>query len=494
MTLLMKNRLKQAGQYLLLAAAAFGIALFFRHILHANPTTVALSFLILILFTAFRSRLIYSIFLSILCAVLYNFYFLPPIGSFTIADPQNLVALIAFLIAGIFVNHVSAKQRRQAEALARHQVEVEKLYEFSQRLLLEDRVQQLAQAVPALIAECFHLPAVALYLPGQDTAMWDPQHLLAGMESLQLASRLAEASSRSEFDAGNEIRNNVRIVPLLLGMKPLGALAMAESGFSESFYDAIGSLTAMTIERATAIERTSRSEAAREGEALRAALLDSITHELRTPLTGIRMAATTMLDSTSLDAASRFELATVISEESARLDRLIDEAVVMARLGAGEVQVQQDARNMAVIVESALGELRTRLRGRRVEVDITADLAPVLMDADLMRRVWKHLLENALQYSPAGSPIRISARVDRGRLLMKVADSGKGIAEQEQPLIFERFFRGANRRMHAEGTGMGLAIVKRILEAHQGGINVHSAQGEGTVFSFWIPVDASQAT
>ena len=486
----------QATQFLLFTLAAIAVTLFYRLLVHVNQTTVALSFLILIFFTAFRRKLVYSVYLSVLCTLLYNFFFLPPVGTFNVADPQNLIALLAFLAASIVINQISARERRQAAALAVHQSEVEKLYEFSQRLMLEDRPRQLSQAVPALVAQGFSLSAVALYLPERnahpDSDMaytWDPEHLLDGMETLHRTTQADEASSRSVTG----VKGRIRIVPLTLGMRVLGALVMAESGYSESFYDAIGSLTAVIIERAAALERNSRAEAAREGEQLRAALLDSITHELRTPLTGIRMAATTMLTDASLDDTSRLDLASVINEESIRLDRLIDEAVVMARLSSGEVHVSRQSWEIADVVQMALDPLRGRLRGREVHVDILSGIPRLPMDADLMRRVWKHLLENAVQYSPAGSPIRLTASIQLDRLIMQIQNQGPGIAEDDQPMVFDRFFRGANRGMHAEGTGMGLAIVKTILEAHQGGISVRSGRGLGATFSFWIPAGSSNS-
>jgi two-component system sensor histidine kinase KdpD len=471
---------QQLVQYLLFTLAAALIVVFYLRVLHANQTTVALSFLILILFTAFRRRLAYSIYLSVLCTVLYNYYFLPPLRSLTIADPQNLIALIAFLVAGISVNHLSAEERRQAHSLAKKSEEIEKLYAFSQRLLLEGKLQQLSTSLPGLIAQGLGLRAVALYLPDRESAwMWDPEHLLAGMENLHDATQSVGVASRSA--AG------IRIVPLLLGMRALGVLAIAESDYSEGFYDAIGSLTAVAIERASALERNSRSEAAREGELLRTALLDSITHELRTPLTGIRIAATTLSSDAALDETARHDLLSVINEESARMDALIDESVTMAQLSTGELNLRREPKDFGVILESVLDNMRVALRGRELRLEVAAHMPPVLLDADLVRRVLKHLLENALQYSPPKSPIALAAGLAGGKLQVSVFNEGPGVAEEEQPYVFDRFFRGANGTAHPNGTGMGLAIVKAIVEAHQGRISVRSTPGHGAQFSFWIP-------
>lgn len=471
---------QQLGQYLLFTLLALAVVFVYARVVHVNQTTVALTFLILILFTAFRRPLIYSVYLSLLCAFLYNFFFLPPYGSLTIADPQNLVALISFLVASISVNQISARERRQAASLATQSKEIEKLYAFCQRLLLEDEVQELATSAPALIASSFQLRAVALYLPEREPAsIWDPERLLAGMDNLHDATQASGVSSRSA--------SGIRIVPLMLGMRALGVLAMTEGEYTEGFYDAIGSLTAVSIERAYALERHSRSEAARAGELLRTAVLDSITHELRTPLTGISLAATTLLSDAGINDEGRQDLLAVITEESTRMNALIDEAVTMAQLSTGEIHLQIEPTLLAPIIEDVVAGLLTSLRGRKLVVDCATNMPPLLMDPDLIRRVFKHLLENALQYSPPRSAIQVSARLVDQKLYVAIKNAGPGIRQDEQAFVFQRFFRGAAATIHPNGTGMGLAIVKAIIEAHQGNISVRSQPGQETTFSFWIP-------
>ena len=473
---------REVCQYLVFTLSALGIVAFYLRVLHVNQTTVALTFLIFILFTAFRRPLLYSVYLSLLCAFLYNFYFLPPYGSLTVADPQNLVALLAFLVASVSVNQISAKGRRQAASLAVQRHEIEKLYAFCQRLLLEDKLQQLSTAAPALIAEIFHLRAVALYLPDKEPAsMWDPEHLLDGMENLHDATQSSVVASRSA--------SGIRIVPLMLGMRPLGVLAMSEGDYSEGLYDAIGSLTAVAIERAFALERNSRSEAARAGELLRAAVLDSITHELRTPLTGINLAATTLAGDALIDESSRQDLLAVITEESTRMNALIGEAVTMAELSTGEVRLHKTPVLLPPLIAAVLADLRIPLRGRESRIELDAEMPAISMDADLIRRVLKHLLENALQYSPAQSSIELTAALAMQKLYVSVINTGPGIPEEDQPYVFDRFFRGAAADAHPNGTGMGLAIVKAIVEAHGGRISVRSLPAKLTKFTFWIPVE-----
>ncbi|MGC2637607.1 MAG: DUF4118 domain-containing protein, partial [Acidobacteriaceae bacterium] len=267
-----------AARYAALTAAAFLLVAVFRHVAGVNQTTVALSFLMLVLLTASRWRLANSVYLSILCTLLYNFFFLPPVGRLTIADPRNWIALAAFLCSSVLVSHLANKARRHAEAAEARRGEVERLYEFSQQLLLQEDLRGLARATPSIAASVFGFRAVALYVRDGDTAYFsDPGNELLSAVDLKQAAHQADVAVTQ--------RNGVHIIPLSLGMRSPGALAVTDGGFSPQIYEAIGSLLAIALERAAALERSSRLEAWREGERLRSALLDSVTHDLRTPLT-----------------------------------------------------------------------------------------------------------------------------------------------------------------------------------------------------------------
>ena len=316
---------------------------------------------------------------------------------------------------------------------------------------------------------------------------------LVSIEELRAAARLPDGpQSRAD---------GVRIVPLVLGMRASGSIAMTRetnrtkaAGYSDGLYDAIGGLLAIALERATALDRYSRVEAAREGERLRSALLDSVTHELRTPLTAIRAAATSLLSQPSLEESQRHEMFAILDEESARLDRLIGQAVEMAQLDTDGIEVRARPQRLQEVIDMALEDCRVLLRGRPVTVELPPDMPSISLDRELIRRVLRHLLENAARYSPAGSPVRIGAALEADRLLVSISDQGQGIDAAEQAYIFDKFYRGSRQRM-LHGTGMGLAIAKAILRAHGGGIDVVSHRDEGATFTFWVPADGvKQAT
>lgn len=467
-------------RYAVLTAAALLMVALLRRLAPANQTTVALSFLMLILVTASRWRLAYSVYLSVLCALLYNFFFLPPVGRLTIADGRNWVALGAFLCCSVLVSHLSEREHQHAETAEGRRREVERLYEFSQQLLLQEDLRGVGRTTPSVVATVFGLRAVALYVQEEDAAYYsDPQNELLPLVDLKLAS---------QSEAGITSRDGYATIPLVLGMRSLGVLAVTVGGYSPQIYEAIGSLVAIALERAATVERSSRLEASRESERLRSALLDSVTHDLRTPLTAIRAAATTLVSEPELPEAERADLAAVLDEESARLDRLIGQAVEMAQLDAETVQIHPRRQDVRELIETTVEEMRPLLRDRPVTVKVAENLASAPMDRALVHRVLRHLIENAAKYSPQGSPIEVSAAKDEHRLLMTVADQGPGIEPGEQPFVFDKFFRGKKQRSQAAGTGIGLAIVKAIVEAHGGGIELASQKGEGARFTFWLPL------
>lgn len=466
------------GSLTLLAFAITGVC---YRLLHVNQTTVALAFLTAILVVAWRWKLSYSIYLSVLSCALYNVFFLPPLGTLVVADPQNLVALLVFLCTSVLVSHLAESQRREARISQKRQAEVEQLYRFSQELLLHDEAGSFARITPSIAAQIFGFSAVALYVSEGDAAYYsDPKNELLSAVELKKHAHAAEPMPTAVDD--------VQLIPLLLGMKTMGVLAFHGGDVPKEIYEAIASLVSIALERTAALERNSHLEAARESERLHSALLDSVTHELRTPLTSIRAAATTLVSQPGMLEDERQEMYAVLDEESLRLNRLIGQAIEMARLDTAQIHVETHPENVREVILLALEEARNLLEDRHVMVEAAEDLPAVSLDRKLLGRVLHHLLENAVKYSPVGSPLHISALVDGYRLLVNVRDHGQGIEGSEQPLIFNRFYRGHNRKPGVSGTGMGLAIVKAIMIAHGGGVEVASEPQQGAQFTFWLPL------
>lgn len=457
------------------------IVVVYCKLIHANPTTVALTFLLGILFVANRLGLRCSVYMSILAALAFNFFFLPPVGKLTIADTQNWVALLAFLIAGFLASHLTERVRREAQEADRRRREVERLYDFSQQIITSDRLANLLNSIPGYICSTFHNESINIYFSDGDQVYRSPSD----------AGNITKEDLR-EIAARGEIRNDplkdTCIAPLLLGLRSIGAIGIAGNPPSRETIEALGSLIAIAVERSMTAERLTRTEAAQESERLRSALLDSVTHELRTPLTAITASITSLRSGMIHDPAAREEMLAVIEEESARLNHLIGQAVEMAQLDAQQVQLHLEPAPMNNAIEWALAECNSLLEGHPVEVRLPPAVPAVRMDINWIRKVLHHLLENAAKYSEAGQPIFISAEVQGALLVTSVADRGAGIDDLEKSMIFDKFYRGQSQRYRVQGTGMGLAIVKAIIEAHGGRVDVTSQFGLGSVFSFALPL------
>lgn len=457
------------------------ITVVYARVLHVNPTTVAVSFLLAILSVAAAWGLRFAIPMSIAAALCFNFFFLPPVGTFTIADTQNWVALFAFFFVSLIASNLSERARRQtAEALRRRQ-DIERLYRLSEQLMVTDNVVALLKMIPQYVADIFGASHAALYLSYKDqTYRSNPGHQEVSVEDLK------DAALRGE--ARHDTARALAVVPLRMGVRTVGAFGMIGEIPSRETLDAAGGLIAIAIERANAVENLTRTEAARESERLRSALLDSVTHEFRTPLTSIKASVTTLLSTATLTPEQRQDLLTVIEEESDRLNGLIGEAVEMAQLDAREVKLNLGPHQIREAIDAALIDARHVAGNHPVEVRLPDSLPPAVMDVAWITKVLQHLLENAAKYSGTGSPIFISSEVKNDCLVTSVADRGAGIDDLERPMIFEKFYRGQSQRYRVQGTGMGLAIVKAIVEAHGGRVEVTSQSGQGSVFSFGLPL------
>jgi two-component system sensor histidine kinase KdpD len=461
------------------AAIVSVVAFIYSKWLHVNPTTVGFTLLLAILVISAVWGLRYAIFMAVLSALAYNYFFLPPLHQFTIADPQNWVALFAFLFTAVIASELSERARREMEESNQRRGEVERLYAFSQQLLVSDNVFGLLNTLPKYIVDSFGVTGAAMFVEGkQETYFFDP-----ASQSLFPTDQLKAISGRGEPVLDRDRR--ICFMPLRMGVRSVGAIGVAGCDLSRETLEAIGSLAAISIERASTVEKLTRAEAARESDRLRSVLLDSVTHEFRTPLTAIKASAETLLSNAQLDKPDQKELLTVINEESDRLNRLVGEAAEVAQLDSHQIEFHFELHSIREAIDAALQQARTALQRHTVEVKVPDNLPPIKMDVDRITEVLVHLLENASKYSPPDTTIHVMAELRLGgEVVTSVADHGPGIDDMEQDMIFEKFYRGRNQRTSIQGTGMGLAIAKAIIELHGGQIGVRSQVGRGSVFYF----------
>ena len=369
--------------YAVAAASVVALTLLLKIVgTHVNAATVSLALLLNVLFIATRWGSLPALFTSILAMLCFNFFFLPPFGTFTIAATDNWIALLAFLVTAVTAGQLSASAKRRAEEAETGRREIERLYA--------------------------------------------------------------------------ELRD--------------------------------------------AFERASHAEALRQSEKLKSALLDAVTHDLRTPLTSIKASITTLLDEARgeppvpLDRDSRFEMMEVIDEESDRLSRFINGLIELARIEAGELHLRRRWGAVDEIISTALTRAEPITRNHRVELEVEEELPGVRVDERAVSEVVYTLVDNAAKYSAKGSTIRITARRAGDELIeMGVADEGPGIPSDLRERVFDKFFRatrdGDVTTHKPTGTGMGLAIAKGIVEAHEGRIWIESrAGGRGTRVLFTLPI------
>ena len=498
MSSMQKRLLAQILPYIAASIMVGLIVFLYFRFLHVNTTTVALSLLIAILFISTWWGLRVSIYMSVVASLCFNFFFLPPFLTFTISDAQNWVALLAFLTTGILASNLSDRAQTETRISNRRRREAERLYEFSQQLLLAPNVVELVGVIPARMVNVFALRSAALYLQARNQTYRSDPEFFADDRGLREVGQVEEGGHRHEMNPNHRFNpyrsqngeprdGNITVVPIRLGMRPIGSIAIAGTGVSRETLDAIGGLIAIAVERARAVETLTRSEAGRESERLRNALLDSVTHQLRTPLTSITAAISSLRLDHDLAPESRDELMAVIDEEAHRLDTLIAEAVEMAELD-DDVKLEMADARLDDLLPEAIREAHIRPADHPIEVHIAPNLPAIRLDHPRIVKVLLHLLENAANYSPAGTPIIVSAEAVGARVSVSVADHGPGIDDLERMMIFDKFYRGESQRYRVQGTGMGLAIAKAIVEAHHGSISVTSQLGQGSVFTFTLPM------
>jgi two-component system, OmpR family, sensor histidine kinase KdpD len=451
----------------------------------ANATTVGFAYLLLVLVLASTWGFFEAALSSILATLLFNFFFFPPVGTFTIADPQNWVALFSFLATALIASRLSAKaQARALEAVERQQ-DVERLYSFSRAILLTERSIPFGSQLAQKLAEIFNLETVVLFDRRAGEFYRTGSSALDGIESqLREAARTGGPSSGAQ-------RNPI-ITCIRLGSEPVGSLALRGTRMPESVVQGIANLVAIGLERARAQDLAQQVEAARQSEQLRTTLIDAMAHEFKTPLTLIRAATTSLLANPSGPGERAKEQLKIADEEAEHLRELIDNAVEMARLDTAHIEVHPEISNLQDTLQDVLASLQTEIDERRVCAVCDERLPSMAFDRRLMKLAMKQLLDNALKYSPSDTPIEIEVHESSGALAMEITDHGEGIPVDEQARIFERFYRSPSVKNQIPGSGLGLSIANSIVQAHSGELSVSSEPGR-TTFRMTLPISIRKA-
>ncbi len=460
---------------------------------------VALVFLMGVLTTAVSFGLWPALLASVLSILSFNFFFLPPLHTFTIADPESVVALIFFFIVAVIASNLTASVRSQAVVARQRAKTTEDLYLFSRKLAGVGTMDDVLWAAAFQIASMLGV-RVILLLPEdgliQVRAGYPPEDAVDGADLA--AAKWAFENNRAAGRDLDTLPGARRLfLPMWTGRGPIGVVGLDSdregpllSPESRRLLDALIDQTALAIERVHLVADLDRARLVSETDRLRSALLTSISHDLRTPLASIMGAAGTLADfSTALDDSARRELIETIQEEAERLNRFIVNLLDMTRLESGAVHPNTALHDLPDIIGAVLKRATKILAEHRIEVALPAELPNVDVDAVLFEQVLFNLLDNATKYAPQGSAIRIQGMRDGDTIVVQVLDRGPGIAPADTERIFDKFTRAQKGDAVGAGTGLGLAVCRGFIEALGGTITAGArSDGPGAVFTLRLPV------
>lgn len=444
-----------------------------------NATTAGFVYLIAVLLIAAAWGIRESVLASVAAMLCFNFFFFPPIGTLTIADPHNWIALFSFLLTAIVASELSARAKRQARTAIERQWQLERLYVLGRSILLDYGDGPLAQRLSQGVAKSFELPGVSLY----DVA--SEKEYKAGSGDLSIPPDVLAAALSGDIGTRAD-SPDARFALIRLGGKPAGVLGL-RGHVADATVDAIANLVAIGLERARTQEAENRAEAARQNDELKSMLLDAIAHEFKTPLTSIKAAATSVLADEGLSAAQR-ELLGIVDEETDRLNHLVSDAIEMSRIEGGRFRLNRSLVRPAELIQRVVRQMAPRLAEREVKYEIEAAVPETLLDRDLVELAIRQLIDNAAKYSPAGTPVRVGGAFREGKILLWVADSGPGVPPRERQHVFERFYRTPGSRHGVPGSGLGLFVVREVARAHGGDAVLAADATAGTRVEISLPV------
>ena len=445
--------------------------------LRVNLTTISFLNLLLVLIVALLCGFWQASLTSLLAVACLDYFFLPPIFRFNIADPQDWVSLGAFEFTAIVVSWLSARELRNANEAAINRKGMEQLYELSRSSLLLDLSQAPGPQLIALIQRIFETNAVALY----DNSLrrtdkigdWNPAE-----EGLAKECYLRDSSHDN-----TRTRTSQRILRASHGS--VGALAV-RGKLNLLVLDALGALAAMAMDRHQSFENEDRAEKAKQSEQLRTAVLDALAHEFKTPLTAIQTASAGLLELGGL-GDSQGDLAMLIEHEAVRLEELCTRLLGTAKLESKEVGLQTCDVNVRDLICEVLSN-RTEGRERhRMKVSVSDAALTVRADRGLLAMILTQYVDNAQKYSKSDTQIEIAAQESRTEVVISVHNLGSMIRVEDRERIFERFYRSPDFKNAVSGTGIGLSVVKKAAEAHHGHVWVVSGEMEGTTFFLSLP-------
>ncbi len=514
--------------------------IFFLHLYPRIPN-ISFAYLLVVLALASTRGLYASILTSVTAFLSFDYYLVPPIYTFTIQRAEEWLALFFFLAVSIITAQFATALRKRAEEARRHEREMHILFDLVRVTNREDDLSKELGAVARAFVDVFSswgVRACSILLPDESGVLTvraagngpasikpeerspDEEATCAWVLSHGQSVKLHEMSSSLQKSAYTlrvpvigkselpDSRHSLYLLPLRVGQKAVGVLrlkiegnpnwlssdahldsekgrASSQTAFFWTFLDQASTM----IEQASLRQETMQVEVLRRTDALRTALLSSVSHDLRTPLASIKAAASSLQqEDMQWDEEARHSFANTIEREADRLNRLVENLLDMSRIEGGALKPEKEWYSITALIQDVVGRLHPLLQGREVRTSLPPDLPPVRIDYLYIDQVLTNLLENATRYTPAGSPIDISAEVKNNSVLVSVADRGPGIPAGERERIFDKFYRVLGSQRDTRGSGLGLAVCRGLVEAHGGHIWVEARDGGGALFRFTLPL------
>ncbi|GHO67906.1 hypothetical protein KSC_067980 [Ktedonobacter sp. SOSP1-52] len=514
------------------------------YLLRLYPTipNVSLIYLLIVLVLASTRGLYAATVASVVAFLSFDYFLVPPFYTFSIAKSEEWLALFIFLVTAIFTGQLAAALRQRAQQATMRESETRALYELvsatTNEASMERQLQVVAQAVVREFAssgvrDCaillpneknqFVLHADVKQTPGTImelvpdeqvtamTAMREGKVIDLHSDALVSARDPIRYWYRRRMDANASKRGYIRMLPLMLGQRSVGVvrLLMNEDpqqfmlgtrarGRGEqlsqraAFFWTFMDQAAAVIDRARLRRESMQVELLRRTDALRSALLSSVSHDLRTPLASIKAAASSLLqEDVSWGEEERAGFIQAIERQADRLNRLVGNLLDMSRIEGGALHPEKEWYPIDELIHDVLGHMQTTLDGREIRTSLPEDLPPVQIDYLQLDQVVTNLLENAARYTSVGSPIEISVEVMDENMLVSIGDYGPGIPPGDLERIFDKFYRVSGTRRSSSstmGTGLGLAVCRGLIEAHGGRIWAENRLEGGAIFRFTLPL------
>ena len=464
---------------------------------------LSMIFLTAVLFCAVTYGAGSAILAAVLSFFAYNFFFIEPIYTLTVAEPHELFALLIFLLVAVLTGGLAGRVREQSDAAAGRVVATQSLYDFSRKLSAIAKLDDVLWVVVSHAAKSVNGGALVLLGKREELelgAALPPEDTLGPSE--WAAARWS--ATRGEFAGWRTAtlpNAQFQFRPLRTSRGILGVIGVRPGNTSDNLsaeddrvLSALIDQAAVAIERTQLVDAAAKAETAIESERLRGALLSSLSHDLRTPLSSIMGAVTSLRQfGDKMPGDSRRDLLATIEEETARLSRFVSNLLDMTRLEAGAVNVKRDLVDPGDAVRNAVAHARSSFPTRRIEVTTSPGLPLVRGDATLLEQVVFNLLDNADKYVPAGLPTAVSIRVDGRKLVITITDQGPGIPQTELERVFEKFHRVAPGDGRPAGTGLGLSICRGLITAMDGTIHAESPLGDGAGTRIVIELPTAEA-